>query len=108
MPLTPTRVDSRDWVYGTFVTNHDITGVPVEVALPLAGQPPTTSDWRSAVVLSVEPIPLTTNFQVIFRVLVGPGGQVQLDAKQYDWTVRITDGAERPVRRAGGLDVQLV
>jgi len=98
------RADSTEYATATITVDHDITGRTIEVALPLAGEPPST--WVEADVLDVDdngPPNPPTEWTATYRVLIGPaGGDFVLEAvNDYAWTVRISDTPELPVLRAG-------
>jgi len=92
------RTDSTEYVRGTVTTDHDITGVTVSVALPASGQAPT--DWHAADTIST--VPLSGKWTTTYRLLIGPdGGSIELTPGSYDWTIRVEDTPEKPVRKAG-------
>lgn len=93
------RTDSLEYIYSSVTADHDLTGKTIEVALPATGVSP--SVWYAATVTSV-----TNNgngtWTAVYRLLVGPaGGALTLTAGTYDWTFRLTDSPEKPVRKTG-------
>jgi hypothetical protein len=100
MPLTM-RADSTEYVTATITADHDITGTTISVSLPTANTAPTT--WYVAEVVSVAPI--SSSWRATYRVLVGPAGAIQLTPGTYDWTCRLTDDPEVPVRKAGVVTI---
>lgn len=100
MPLTM-RADTLEYATATITADHDITGKVIEVALPSTGVAP--SAWIAATVVTVEPVGST--FRAKYRILIGPAGQVTLTAGTYDWTVRLTDDPEVPVRKVDVLTI---
>lgn len=94
MPLEIDRL-SREYVYWPIVTDNVISGATAEVALladPTAH--PEESDWETAEIFVNE-----------VRILLGPGGTVELSPGDYQSWVRITDNPERPVRKPGVVTV---
>lgn len=103
MPLTM-RADSTEYLTATVAADHDLTGVVIEVAIPMSNTAPTT--WYPAQVLSVTPF--GDKWIATYRIFIGPaGGVTQLSQGSYDWTVRITDDPEVPIRKAGVVTVTL-
>lgn len=104
MPLK-IRSDSTEYVTGTITTDHDITGKVIDVAMPPSGTPAAT--WFPANVVKVEQTSANPpRWTATFRILVGPAaGVTSLAAGGYDWTVRVTDSPEVPVRKAGAITV---
>lgn len=96
------RTDSLEYLTATLETDHDVTGMLVEVAIPVMGEDPVT--WYAAEVTLVTQAS-NGRWLATYRLLVGPGGDVQLAAGVYDWIVRLTDSPEVPVRNAGNLKV---
>jgi len=83
------RTDSTEYVRSTVTIDHDLAS---------SGQTPT--EWFPAEVTGTT----TTSgkWTSTYRLLVGPdGGAVELIPGSYDWTVRVNDIAETPVRKAG-------
>lgn len=102
MPLT-IRPDSTEYVTATVTADHDLTGVAIEVALPVAGVAPAT--WIAADVLSVAE-GAAGKWVATYRILVGPAsGDVALEAGTYDWILRVTDSPEVPVRKVDTVKV---
>lgn len=103
MPLS-IRADSTDYLTATFTADHNVTGRSVEIAVPVTNAAPTT--WYPADVVGVASNPGNTRWTVTYRILIGPaGGATQLTPGNYDWTVKITDTPEVPIRKAGVLIV---
>lgn len=94
------RVDSKEYVKATIAVDHDLTGKVIQVALPATGVAPST--WFTATVTSLVEAP-TGTWTATYRIIVGPGGDVTLTVGTYDWTVRVTDTPEIPVRKAGTI-----
>jgi hypothetical protein len=92
------RADSTELATATVTVDHDITGKTIQVSLPEAGLP--TTSWVDAeVVGTVQDGP---NWTTTYRILIGPAsGDVTLTAGTYDWTVKVVDVPEVPVRKAG-------
>lgn len=99
MPLTM-RADTLEYATATITTDHDITGKVIEVALPVTNVAPST--WQPAEVVSVTP-GTGSKYTAKYRVLIGPTGAFTLTAGTYDWTVRLTDDPEIPVRKVDQL-----
>jgi hypothetical protein len=97
MPLK-LRADSLEYVTATLSTDHDITGDVIAVALPTSGAAPST--WVPATVLDVTEVPPSSGrWTARYRILIGPGSpDISLAVGEYDWTVRLTDDPEAPVR----------
>lgn len=96
------RTDSTEYVYSTVTADHDLTGKTIEVALPVAGTAPDT--WYAATVTNVVENASTASWTATYRILVGPsGGLLTLGAGTYDWTFRLTDSPEQPVRKTGSV-----
>lgn len=96
---TPIPAASTEYMYSTVSADHDLTGVPAEVALPAKGTTPTT--WFTAAVTNVADNGDGT-WTSTLRVLVGPeGGVVTLSKGSYDWWSRLQDNPEVPARLAG-------
>lgn len=94
------RIDSTEYIYGTVTADHDLTGATIEVALPAEGVTPST--WYAASITDVVANTSTGKWTATYRLLVGPtGGAVTLAVGTYDWTFRLTDTPEQPVRKAG-------
>lgn len=103
MPLTM-RADTTEYVTATVTADHDLTGVGISVAVPVTNVAPTT--WYSASVQSVVSTLGGSRWVATYRILIGPsGGAVQLTAGSYDWTVKVTDSPEVPIRKAGVLTI---
>lgn len=101
MPLTM-RADTLEYVTATITADHDITGDLIHVALPIKNAAPDT--WQAATVLSVvESTP--GKWTATYRVLIGPGGTFALTPETYDWTVRVTDTPETPIRKVTQVTV---
>lgn len=93
------RADSTEYVKSTVSVDHDITGKAIQVALPTSNTAPST--WVDAEVLST-----TDNgagvWTSTYRILLGPAsGDITLAAGTYDWTVKVVDTPEVPVRKSG-------
>lgn len=100
------RTDSTEFVNSAITTDFDIEASTISVALPEAGEVPTT--WYTAEIVSsdqtsVEP----ARWKTYFRLLVGPSGVVTLPVGVYDFTVRLNHVTEIPIRKAGILQVTL-
>lgn len=97
------RVDSTEYIYSTVTADHDLTGKAIEVALPRVGVSPDT--WYSATVTGVAQTSTSPNrWTATYRLLVGPtGGALTLTSGSYDWTFRLTDSPEKPVRKTGSV-----
>lgn len=92
------RADSTEFVKSTVSVDHDITGKAIQVALPVANAAPST--WYNAEVLGTNNVGGV--WTSTYRILIGPsGGDVTLAAGTYDWTVKVIDTPEVPVRKAG-------
>lgn len=103
MPLTM-RADTTEYVSASVTADHDLTGATISVAVPVTNVAPTT--WYPADVLGVVESIAGVRWVATYRLLVGPsGGAVQLSAGSYDWTVKVADTPEVPVRKAGVLTV---
>lgn len=75
---------------------YDPTADPVQIALPVINTDPTTykdATWQ------------TVGTDHIAEILVGPGGDFDLNKGDYDIIVKITDSPELPVLRAGRLSI---
>jgi len=94
MPLMM-RADTLEYATATITADHDITGKTIEVSLPAAGNAPST--WVPADVVNVAPVS-GGRFTATYRVLIGPAGDFTLPPGIYDWTLRLTDTPEVPVR----------
>lgn len=102
------RADSTEYIKSSITVDHDLTGKTISVALPVTGVEPDVGDWNSAFVTDVTEAP-TGVWTATFRLLVGPaGGSVALVEGTYDWTVKVDDTPEVPIRRAGTVVVTLV
>jgi hypothetical protein len=92
------RTDSTEYVRSTVTIDHDLASATIDVALPVSGQTPT--EWFPAEITGT-----TTSagkWTATYRLLVGPdGGATELIPGSYDWTVRVNDIVETPVRKAG-------
>lgn len=104
------RTDSTEYVYSTVTADHDLTGVLIEVALPATGNAPVTGDWHSAETTGVTQTSMSpARWTATYRILLGPsGGVTSLVPGNYDWTVRLTDSPEHPVRKTGSVIVTLI
>jgi hypothetical protein len=92
------RADSTELATATVTVDHDITGKTVQVSLPATGQ--ATSTWVTATVLGT--VQVGPNWVSTYQILIGPAsGDIQLAAGTYDWTVKVVDTPEVPVRKAG-------
>lgn len=101
MPLTM-RADSTEYATATVSADHDITGSAIEVSLPITNTTPST--WYDAEVLGVTQV--GQRWTAAYRILIGPAaGVTSLAAGTYDWTVRITDDPEVPVRKVGTVTI---
>lgn len=102
------RSDSTEYITATLITDHDLTGKNIDVSIPLTGEDPDESpaDWIDAELISS--VQTSANrWTTTYRVLVGPvNGVVTLPAGIYDWTVRLTDSPEVPIRVAGQVKVE--
>src|SRR5690625_2729945 len=99
------RADSTEYRTASVTTSHDLTGVPIQVALPKTGQPPET--WYDATTLSVSEA--NGKWTSKYRILIGPdGGDVTLEAGTYDWTIRVQDNPETPVLMVGKFTVTAI
>jgi hypothetical protein len=94
------RIDSTEFIYGTVTADHDLAEANIEVALPVTGEPPQT--WYTAAITEV--VTGTDTWTATYRLLVGPEGSVELSVGKYDWTFRLTDTPEVPVRKAGTVE----
>ena len=101
------RADSTEYIFATVTADHDLTGKTIEVALPQVGAAPVT--WYPATVTGVAQTSASpARWTATYRVLIGPtGGVATLAVGNYDWTVRITDTPEKPVRKSGTVVVTL-
>jgi hypothetical protein len=92
------RADSTEYVKSTISVDHDITGKSIQVALPTTNTSPST--WVDAEVLgTVSDAGIWTS---TYRILIGPAaGDITLTAGTYDWTVKVIDSPEVPVRKSG-------
>lgn len=92
------RADSTELATATVSVDHDITGKVIQVALPLTGQ--ATASWIDAEVLNTAHV--GPNWVSTYQLLIGPAsGDVTLSVGTYDWTVKVVDDPEVPVRKAG-------
>ena len=92
------RADSTELATATVSVDHDITGKVIQVALPLTGQ--ATSTWYTADVLGTAHV--GSNWISTYQILIGPAsGDVTLSVGTYDWTVKVLDSPEVPVRKSG-------
>lgn len=92
------RADSTEYVKSTVSVDHNITGKAIQVALPATNAVP--SAWITAEVLGT--VSNAGVWTSTYRILVGPtGGDVTLSVGTYDWTVKIIDTPEVPVRKSG-------
>lgn len=101
MPLSM-RADTLEYATATITADHDITGKTIEVSLPAAGNAPST--WVAADVVDVTPV-AGDRYIAKYRILIGPAGQITLTPGSYDWTVRLTDTPEIPVRKVDVLTI---
>lgn len=106
MPLTM-RADTLEYATASITADHDITGKVIEVALPPTGTTP--SAWVEADVVSVASVP-GSKWKATYRVLIGPTGDFPLSAAGsspaiYDWTVKLTDTPEIPVRKVDTVTI---
>lgn len=92
------RADSTELATATVSVDHDITGKTIQVSLPATGQP--TSTWVTADVLgTVNNAGVWTS---TYQILIGPeDGDIELAVGTYDWTVKVIDTPEVPVRKSG-------
>jgi hypothetical protein len=98
------RADSTEYLTATITADHDITGTSIDVALPVKDAVPST--YYPADVLGVAANIGASRWTATYRLLVGPsGGVVQLAPGVYDWTCRLTDSPERPIRKVGTLTI---
>ncbi|MGH3499541.1 MAG: hypothetical protein ACRDQA_01370 [Nocardioidaceae bacterium] len=88
--------------YATVTGGVDITGSPIDVALPTTATEPTT--WISAEVVSVVASG-SGRWTATYRLLIGPAAPTTLAAGTYDWWRRVTDSPEIPVTKVGMLKV---
>jgi hypothetical protein len=76
---------------------YDPHSDPVALSFPLRGAAPTVwtaGSWESDG---------AGGWQA--RILVGPGGVLQLAPGTYDCWIRVTDSPEQPIRKAGIVEV---
>ncbi len=76
----------------------DPTNDAVRFAFKTGGQQPSSGDFLAGSWEVIGGVPYA-------RILVGPGGTIQLAAGRYDVYLKITDNPEVPVRLAGPLTV---
>lgn len=100
MPLSM-RADTLEYATAKITADHDITGKTIEVSLPATGNAPST--WVAADVVDVSPI--SGKWTATYRVLIGPAGDFTLTPGIYDWTLRLTDTPEVPVRKVDQLTI---
>lgn len=99
------REDTLEFAQATITVDHVITvDTPIEVALPVANAEPAPGDWNAATVTGVTNA-VADRWTATYRVLIGPTGTIELPVGIYDWTVRLTDSPEIPIRFAGTLQV---
>lgn len=92
------RADSTELATATVSVDHDITGKVVQVALPVTNAAP--SVWITAEVIGTAHV--GANWITTYQILIGPAsGDVTLAVGTYDWTVKVIDTPEVPVRKAG-------
>jgi hypothetical protein len=96
------RADTLEYATATITADHDITGKVIEVSLPVTANPPVT--WVAADVVEVT-AEAGGRYKAKYRVLIGPAGQFTLTPQVYDWTVRLTDDPEIPVRKVDQLTI---
>ena len=101
MPLTISRL-TREYIFSDLVTDDDLAGATAEATFQDPDVIPEEVDWETADLVS-------DNGEWSVRILVGPGGTIELTAQEYPhdfqmW-IRITDNPERPVRRPGIVTV---
>lgn len=101
MPLSM-RADTLEYATATITADHDITGDTIEVSLPVTSNPPVT--WVAADVVEVT-AGAGGRYTAKYRVLIGPSGDFTLTPATYDWTVRLTDDPEVPVRKVDQLTI---
>lgn len=101
------RTDSTEYIYSSVTADHDLTGKVIEVGLPVKNEAVTT--WYDAEVTGVSQTSSSpARWTATFRLLIGPGGGVTtLSEGSYDFTMRLTDSPEIPVRKAGSVSVTL-
>lgn len=75
---------------------YDPTSDVVEIALPIINADPTV--FKSATWQIVDD-------EKVAEILVGPGGDFDLDKGDYDIIIKITDNPEVPILRAGRLSI---
>ncbi len=103
------RTATTEYLTATVTADHDITGRAIELAVPETGTVAVT--WFATQVLSVVDVtptgqPPGTRWLATYRVLLGPqGGILSLPPGTYDWTIRVIDTPERPVRKVSLLTV---
>ena len=94
MPMS-IRTDSTEFIKATFTADHDLTGVPIKIAVPEKGQAATT--WYLTEVLGVDNS-IAGKSTATYRIFMGPeGGAFTLAPGSYDWTVKAEDNPEKPV-----------
>lgn len=99
------RTDSTEFIFASVTADHDLAGRSIDVALPASGEAPAT--WYPATVVSVAQT-TADRWTATYKLLVGPsGGATTLTPGTYDWTMRLTDSPERPVRKTGSVQVTL-
>lgn len=91
-------VASTEYLRVPITTSEDPTGLGVSIACPVAGVAPVSLDWIGAEWESGGP-------PYICRILIGPDGDLTLDAGAYDVYVQITDSPELPAFIADRLEV---
>lgn len=92
------RADSTELATATISVDHDITGKAIQVALPVTNASPST--WIDAEVLGTAHV--GSNWVSTYQILIGPvAGDVTLSVGTYDWTVKVLDSPEVPVRKSG-------
>jgi hypothetical protein len=75
---------------------YDPTSDPVQIALPIINTDPSVfknATWQ------------TVGSDSVAEILIGPGGDFELDLGDYDIIIKITDNPEIPVLRAGRLSI---
>lgn len=100
--------ESRDWVQAYVSARKegdlfDPTALTVEFAFTTGSTKPGVDDWTTGSWDGDEPRQPTGEY--VAQVLVGPDGDIELEAGTYTGWVRVTDDPERPVIPYGQLRV---
>lgn len=90
---------SKEYIKAPVTADVDPTDSAVAFAFTDIGAEPADDDWTAGEWVDGETSPY------IARILVGPGGDIELDDGRYWCWLRITDSPEIPVERFDTVEV---